>query len=189
MANKKPLEYVNTPFGRVLKSSMNQGPSVTTKSVIKLFQSMPEIPNNRYLIKEEKPPVKPSETSNFVEKVQETKADLSIEERLAFMSLTGTEILEISRNFNMSNNSLSLNKNVLDSVIVVNEVNPMQLIKMQETNNSISSNFPKTVEDTKVEISKVTGNSTISAPAPTVVQTQIRVEVHTPRAVFAWGML
>jgi hypothetical protein len=133
--------------------------------------------------------VKPSETSNFVEKVQETKADLSIEERLAFMSLTGTEILEISRNFNMSNNSLSLNKNILDSVIVVNEVNPMQLIKMQETNNSISSNFPKTVEDTKVEISKVTGNSTISAPAPTVVQTQIKVEVHTPRAVFAWGML
>jgi len=133
--------------------------------------------------------VKTSDTSNFVEKVQETKANLSIEERLAFMSLTGTEILEISRNFNMDNNSLSLNKNVLDSVVVVNEANPMQLIKMQESNNSISSNFPKTVEDTKVEIVKVTGNSTISAPAPTVAQTQIKVEVHIPRAVFAWGML
>jgi len=200
MTEKKPPKYTNTPFGRVLTSSLNKGPSVTTPAVIKLFESMPDIPNNRYYI-EKNNPVKTPNATNYVEEVQKTKADFSIEERLAFMALTGTEILEVSRNFNMSSNSLSLNKNVLDSVATVNAANPIELIKIQNSNTDYIAKSTSTVENTTVAIVQTTGTVTVTAPAVAVLTVpaqpaattsttttpvntnQVKAEVQTPTAV------
>ena len=139
--------------------------------------------------------VKPANVTNFVENVLESKADLSIDERLAFMALTGNEIIEVSRNFDMSNNSLSLNKNVVDSNVVVNSSSPTQLIKMPNSNNDYTNNLTKTTESTQVTINQTTGTSTITAPASTVssntattnttattttTTNQIKVEVSSP---------
>jgi hypothetical protein len=147
--------------------------------------------------------VKTSSPTNYVEEVQKTKADFSIEERVAFMALTGTEILEVSRNFNMSSNSLSLNKNVLDSVAIVNAVNPIELIKTQNSNTDYIAKSSSTVENTTVAIVPTTGTITVTAPAVAVLTTpaqpavttstattvvntnQVKAEVQTPAAVVA----
>jgi hypothetical protein len=145
--------------------------------------------------------VKTSNPTNYVEEVQKTKADFSIEERVAFMALTGTEILEISRNFNMSNNSLSLNKNVLDSTVVINAASPIELIKTQNSNTDYIAKSSSTVENTTVVIAPATGTTTVTAPATTVSTApaqpattttnaatvtntnQVKVEVQTPTTV------
>jgi hypothetical protein len=147
--------------------------------------------------------VKTSNATNYVEKVQETKANLTIEERLAFMALTSTEILEVSRSFNMSSNSLSLNKNVLDSAVVVNAVNPIELVKTQNSNTDYIAKSSSTVENTVVAIAPATGTTTVTAPAATVSTApaqpaktttnaatvtntnQVKVEVQKPTQVVA----
>jgi len=201
MADKKPPKYTNTQYGRVLTSSLNKGIQLSAKTKTYL-ETTPNIPGNKYYIdKEKKDVVKTSNPTNYVEKVQETKADFSIEERVAFMALTGTQILEVSRNFNMSNNSLSLNKNVLDATVVVNAANPIELVKTQNSNTDYIKNSSSTVENTVVAIAPATGTTTVTAPAATVstapVQpattttnaatttntNQVKVEVQTPAAV------
>jgi hypothetical protein len=112
--------------------------------------------------------VKTSSPTNYVEEVQKTKADFSIEERVAFMALTGTEILEVSRNFNMSSNSLRLNKNTLDSTVVVKAASPIELIKTQNSNTDYIAKSSSTVENTVVAIAPATGTITVTAPAATV---------------------
>lgn len=171
MTEKKPPKYTNTPYGPVLTSSLGKGPTLSA-STLKTLQTTPNIPGNTYYIdKDKKNVVNTASTNNYVEEVQKTKADFSIEERVAFMALTGTEILEVSRNFNMSSNSLSLNKNVLDSVAIVNAVNPIQLIKTQNSNTDYIAKSSSTVENTAVAIIQTTGNVTVTAPAVSVLTT------------------
>jgi hypothetical protein len=127
--------------------------------------------------------VKTSNPTNYVEKVQETKANLTIEERLAFMALTSTEILEVSRSFNMSSNSLSLNKNVLDSAIVVNAVSPIELVKTQNSNTDYIKKSSSTVENIVITIAPTTGTTTITAPAATVLTAPVQPATNTTNAV------
>ena len=201
MTEKKPPKYTNTPYGRVLTSSLGKGIQLSEKTKTYL-ETTPNIPGNTYYIdKDKKNVVKTASTNNYVEEVQKTKADFSIEERVAFMALTGTEILEVSRNFNMSSNSLSLNKNVLDSVNTVNAVNPIELIKIQNSNTDYIAKSSSNLEAAVAAIVPTTGNVTVTAPAVSVLTTpaqpatttttsttpvntnQVKVEVQTPTAV------
>lgn len=180
--------YVNTPYGEVPINMLGKGPTFS-EATAKQFKPgqvvggyvdwatglcRPIIPNP---IKADtgigggggggggSNPVKTANTNNYVESVLETRADLSAEERLAFMALTGNEILEVLRNFDMSNNSLNLNKNIVDSVIVVNSLNPVQLIKMPNTNNEYLNNSSKTTEGTTTSTNQTTGNTILTGPA------------------------
>lgn len=201
MTEKKPPKYTNTPYGPVLTSSLGKGTTLSALT-LKTLQTTPNIPGNTYYIdKDKKNVVKTASTNNYIEEVQKTKADFSIEERVAFMALTGTEILEVSRNFNMSSNSLSLNKNVLDSVATVNAVNPIELIKIQNSNTDYIAKSTSTVENTTVAIVPTTGTVIVTAPAVAVLTTpaqpttnttttttlvntnQLKAEVQTPTAV------
>jgi hypothetical protein len=101
----------------------------------------------------------------------------------------------------MSSNSLSLNKNVLDSVATVNAANPIELIKIQNSNTDYIAKSTSTVENTTVAIVQTTGTVTVTAPAVAVLTVpaqpaattsttttpvntnQVKAEVQTPTAV------
>lgn len=127
-------------------------------------------------------------------------SEISSEESVALMSLSTTEILQILRNYSMTSNSSILNNNVLDKTDTINAINPIQIIKTQNSNTEYLSSSTKTVEETTVAVNTATGNTTVSVPAatvsssstpsspatnssssaPTTSTPQIKVEVQTP---------
>ncbi len=124
-------------------------------------------------------PVKTSDITKYESTDFSTRADLSIDERLAFMALTGNEILEVSRTFDFSQNSLGLNKNVVDAVAVVNSTSPIQIIKSQNSNTDYLAKTLTTTEGATITPNQITGKTDIVIP-PTVIPAPITTNNSAP---------
>ena len=77
-------EYVNTPYGPVLKTDLNKGPTLSAQT-LKTLQTTPNIPGNTYYIGAKKDPednkdlVKVSDLSNYIENYNQSLSEFDLE--------------------------------------------------------------------------------------------------------------
>lgn len=117
--------------------------------------------------------------------IAENRSDASIEERLAFMAITGTEILQIVRSYEIDSNSNILNKNILDSVATLNSFNPLSIIKLQNIDLDYFSNFDLSILDHEYSLDKSVGLATISIPNDLISSTnKVQIQTFTPTEVY-----
>jgi hypothetical protein len=115
----------------------------------------------------------------------EAVSDYSLEEQLAFFDFTGNEILQVAKNYNVSSDSQSLNKNILDIVFVANSYSPTEIIKLQSFNGSYFSQFSTTIGTTSYVLDKVFGQVTIEIPASLATSENfVKIETLTPGGIF-----
>lgn len=214
--------YINTPYGPVPISEFNKGPTFSSGTA-KTFSPgqvvggyidwssglcKPIIPNpvvgKNKTTDTENGGASGSGKNNLTKTANSdiyfttenmSNANLALEERVAFMSLTSNEILEIARNFDMLSDSKTLNRNISDSTNIVNSTSPINIISTQNSNTEYLNNSTKTIDNTTVNITQTTGSSTISLPPSTVSSsatssnvsnsssgntTQVKVEVQAP---------
>jgi hypothetical protein len=115
----------------------------------------------------------------------EAVSDYSLEEQLAFFDFTGNEILQVAKNYNVSSDSQSLNKNILDIVFVANSYSPTEIIKLQSFNGSYFSQFSTTIGTTSYVLDKVFGQVTIEIPVSLATNENfVKIETLTPGGIF-----
>lgn len=130
------------------------------------FNARPMIPNNISFGSGGKDVnvVKPASANIYEQTILDNTAELSAEEKLAFMALTGTEILNVVRNIEMTPLSMVQNKNTLDSSDISKSTSPNENIKTQETNTGYVDSKTNPNENVKIEINKNTGEIQIGVP-------------------------
>jgi hypothetical protein len=182
-------EYVNTPYGPVLKTDLNKGPTLSAQT-LKTLQTTPNIPGNTYYIGAKKDPednkdlVKVSDLSNYIENYNQSLSEFDLESRASFFSFTGNEILQVARNYDVSSDSLSLNRNILDIVDVVGSFGPKEIIKMQDFDGGYFAQFATRLQNDTYSIDKVTGIVTVEIPKSLVSENNfVEIQTLTPGSV------
>lgn len=123
-------------------------------------------------------PVKVADINTYIDNYLNVQSDLTAEENVAFNALTGRAILTFNKNFNVSENSDNLNKNIIDIVTVVNSLRPTELIKLQNINGEYFSQFPINLNKNTYTFNKNVGLATIYIPK-TLVSQENRVQIQT----------
>lgn len=146
--------------------------------------SKPDIPTKDTTKVDKTEYVKISEINNYISNYLDVQSDISIEQQLAFNSLTGNEILTIARNYNVSTNSQVLNKNILDITTIANSFSPTEIIKFQNFDGSYFAQFSKNLSNTAFYLNKTTGTVSINIPKSSVSKDNfIQIQVMIPKSI------
>jgi hypothetical protein len=128
--------------------------------------------------------VKVSDLSNYIENYNQTLSEFDLESRASFFSFTGNEILQVARNYDVSSDSLSLNRNILDIVDVVGSFGPKEIIKMQDFDGGYFAQFATRLQNDTYSIDKVTGIVTVEIPKSLVSENNfVEIQTLTPGSV------
>lgn len=176
-----PKDLPNVPKPTPPKPAPGQsgGFSPTRIEAISAKPNIPEQVINYYNITQT---ANPDISEKFI---AETRSDASLEERLAFMAITGSEILQVVRNYEIDSNSDVLNKNVLDSVEILNSFNPLSIIKLQNIDFNYFRNFDLSILDHEYSLDKTVGIATISIPNNLISSAnKVQLQTFTPTEVY-----
>jgi hypothetical protein len=128
--------------------------------------------------------VKVSDLSNYIENYNQSLSEFDLESRASFFSFTGNEILQVARNYDVSSDSLSLNRNILDIVDVVGSFGPKEIIKMQDFDGGYFAQFATRLQNDTYSIDKVTGIVTVEIPKSLVSENNfVEIQTLTPGSV------
>jgi hypothetical protein len=175
----KPSKYVNTPYGPVLRTDLNKGPSLSANT-LRILQTTPDIPGNTYYIKTEKDPVKTSTNANFTGLFFQALPDYSIQAALSLRSLTGNEILQVAHRQNFYTTAEVLNKNIIDIVESREFYSPTEIIKLQTPDYSYLFQNSLAAYDVSLSSSIIT----VSIPSSRTTQSsKIQVETFAPKYI------
>jgi hypothetical protein len=122
--------------------------------------------------------VKVVDINSYIDNYLNIQSNLTAEETIAFNALTGNRILTFNKGFNVSENSETLNKNILDIVSVVNQLRPTELIKLQNIGTDYFAQFSMNLVKNTYSFNKNVGIATIYIPK-SLVSENTRVQIET----------
>lgn len=130
--------------------------------------------------------IKIANTSNYVEIVATTQTQLSNKEQFLFNFLTGTDIITLSRDYDLYESQQELtNSKFLDGIEIRTSFSPSQIITLQNIDTEYFGRFDLSILNHEYSLDKTVGVATISIPSNLILQSnKIQLQTLIPTEIY-----